>query len=204
MKYLLCFYVGVVLLTTSLHAQSAGDKRSSLSVHVGPSWYLGQQMGITDRSDAYRSDLRKGIAWDVSYIGQIVGQELKFGLGYLYQGSSYENTHETGADKIRMHYVAPQLSLSMVKEQYQIQLTGGIGYQFYKDKSEVYGKPRNVSMNKFAGNLALSGEYFLASHWGVSARLNWLASSSETYSVKYHGERWNVESPKTGVGVILS
>ena len=60
MKYLLCFLVGV-LLTTSLYAQSAGDKRSSFSVHAGPSWYLGQLMGITDRSDAYRSDLRKGV-----------------------------------------------------------------------------------------------------------------------------------------------
>ena len=82
----------------------------------------------------------------------------------------------------------------MVKKHYQLQLAGGIGYQFYKDKSKVYGKPRNVSMDKLAGNLALSGEYFLTSHWGASARLNWLASSTETYSVKYHDEKWNVKS----------
>lgn len=99
MRDLLCFLVGV-LLATSLYAQSTGDKRSSFSVHAGPSWYLGRFMGITDGADAYRSDLRKGVAWDVNYLGQIVGRELKFGIGALYQGSSYKNTHETGADKI--------------------------------------------------------------------------------------------------------
>ena len=136
----------------------------------------------------------------VSYLAQVAGRKLKFGVGVLYQGSSYKNTHDTGADKILMHYMAPQVSLTMVKKHYQLQLAGGIGYQFYKDKSKVYGKPRDVSMDKLAGNLTLSGEYFLTSHWGASARLNWLASSTETYSVKYHDEKWNVENPKTGTG----
>lgn len=199
MRDLLCFFVGV-LLTTSLYAQSTGDKRSSFSVHAGPSWYLGRFMGITDGADAYRSDLRKGVAWDVNYLGQIVGRELKFGIGALYQGSSYKNTHETGADKILMHYIAPQVALTMVQKHYQLQFSGGVGYQLYHDKSTVYDKPRKVSMSKLAGNLALSGEYFLTSHWGASARLNWLASSSESYSVKYHNEKWDVENPKTGTG----
>ena len=36
-------------------------------------------MGITDRSDAYRSDLRKGVAWDVSYLAQVAGRKFQFG-----------------------------------------------------------------------------------------------------------------------------
>lgn len=199
MKYLFCFLVGVFFVMP-LSAQRAGDKSSSVSVHVGPTWYLGQWMGITDRSDSYRSDLRKGIAWDASYIKQIAGKQLRFGVGFLYQGSSYTNTHKDGSDKIQMHYLSPQISLSVVKRYYQVQLAGGVGYQFYKDRSRVYDKPRNVSMNKFAGNLSLTGEYFLSSHWGVSARLNWLSSGSKTYSVKYHDKEWNVESPQTGTG----
>ena len=87
MKYLLCFLVGGVL-TTSLYAQSAGDKRSSFSVHAGPSWYLGQLMGITDRSDAYRSDLRKGVAWDVSYLAQVAGRKLKL-IMFLHHRQRY-------------------------------------------------------------------------------------------------------------------
>lgn len=99
-----------------------------------------------------------------------------------------------------MHYIAPQFSLSMVRQRYQLQFSGGVGYQMYADKSKVYGKPRDVSMNKMAANLAFAGEYFISSRWGASARLNWLASGSDTYSVKYHGEKWNVEEPKTGTG----
>lgn len=199
MKYLYCLLVGV-LLTTTLHAQGDGDKNSNLSVHVGPSWYLGRFMGITDRTDAYRDDLRKGLAWDASYFHLLAGRQLKFGVGFLYQGSSYKNTHETGSDKIQKHYFAPQLTLTYLQKHYQIQFSGGVGYQLYADKSTVFDKPRDVSMNKFAGNLALSGEYYLSRHWGVSGRLNWMASSSERYSVDYHNTTWKVEHPKTGTG----
>lgn len=194
-----CLLAGL-LLTATLSAQSDESRRSTLSVHVGPSWYLGQQMGITSRTDAYREDLRKGISWDVSFIEQLAGEKLKFGLGLLYQGSSYKNTHDGGADKILMNYLAPQLSLSLMRRHYQLQLAGGVGYQFYRDKSRVYDKPRDVSMNKLAGNLAFAGEYYLSRHWGVSGRLNWMASSSESYSAEYHGREWQVEKPETGTG----
>lgn len=198
MRYLHCFLWGM-LTAISLHAQNAGDKKSFLSVHAGPSWYLGELMGITDRSDAYRSDLRKGVAWDASCLTFSSGT-LRFGGGVLYQGSSYKNTHENGADKIQEHYIAPQIALAMVKKHYSLQLSGGAGYQFYKDRSKVYDKSRKVSMNKLAGNLAFSGEYFLNGNWGISGRLNWVISDSEAYSVKYHGETWNVKNAKDGTG----
>lgn len=110
MRYLLSFFVGV-LLSASLYAQSAGDKRSSFSVHAGPSWYLGRFVGITDRADTYRSDLRKGVAWDVNYLGQITGRELKFGWDSCIREVRIRTTHDTGADKIYMHYMAPQVAL---------------------------------------------------------------------------------------------
>lgn len=199
MKHLFCSLL-FLLLAAHSNAQSAGSKRTSFYLHVGPSCYVGQQMGITNQTDSYRSDLRKGLAWDAGFLEQIVGSQLKFGMGVLYQGSRYKNTHSTGSDKILMHYIAPQIALSFVRNSYQLQLSGGAGYQMYADKSKVYGKPRDVSMNKMAGNLSFSGEYFLSSNWGVSARVNWLSSSSDTYSVKYHDKKWNVEEPKTGSG----
>ena len=108
MRYLLSFFVGV-LLSASLYAQSAGDKRSSFSVHAGPSWYLGRFVGITDRADTYRSDLRKGVAWDVNYLGQITGRELKFGLGFLYQESG--SHPETQAANFRRIAAGPVPSI---------------------------------------------------------------------------------------------
>lgn len=99
-----------------------------------------------------------------------------------------------------MHYLAPQLGVFFFRNRYMAQLSAGAGYQFYSDKSTVYGKPRNVSMNKLACNLSLGGEYFLTEQWGISARFNWLLSSSERYSVEYHGQHWSVVHPQTGEG----
>ena len=55
-------------------------------------------------------------------------------------------------------------------------------------------------MNKLACNLSAAGEYFLNNRWGVSAKVNWLISSSEAYSVEYHGEHWQVDHPHEGEG----
>jgi len=64
----------------------------------------------------------------------------------------------------------------------------------------VYGKPRDVSMNKLAYNLSAGGEYRLSPLVGISAKLNWIVTSSESYSVRYHGQKWQVESPELSGG----
>ena len=63
-----------------------------------------------------------------------------------------------------------------------------------------HGKPRNVSMNKLAYNLSAGGEYRLSPLVGISAKLNWIVTSSESYSVRYHGQKWQVESPELSGG----
>lgn len=60
-KYL--FLLGLLMSTLSLFAQEASVGKSLFSVHAGPSWYLGKMIGITNNSDAYRSDLRNGVSW---------------------------------------------------------------------------------------------------------------------------------------------
>ena len=160
-------------------------------------------IGITNNSDAYRNDLRNGIAWDANYY--FLGDKYIFGSfklapGLIYQGGRYKNTHDESSDKILMHYFAPQFALFMVKPKYNLSLSTGVGYQHYKDKSFVYGKPRNVSMNKLAYNLSAGGEYRLSTLVGISAKLNWIVTSSESYSVRYHGQKWQVESPELSGG----
>ena len=59
----------------------------------------------------------------------------------------------------------------MVKQKYNLSLSTGVGYQHYKDKSFVYGKPRDVSMNKLAYNLSAGGEYRLSPLVGISAKI---------------------------------
>lgn len=201
-RVILCI-VGALFVSAVLHAQSESSKKSMLTVHIGPSWQTGRVIGITNFAEAYSSDLRKGIAWDAAYwyVGKGPRDKgIKIAPGFLYQGSAYKNSHDTGADKIQMHYLAPQFGVFFIQNCYQIQAATGLGYQFYHNKSSVYEKPREVSMNRIALNLSLSGEYFLTRQWGVSAQLNWLSSSSGGYLVEYHNQTHKIEYPKTGYG----
>ena len=187
----------------SLQAQDTPDTRSIFSLHAGPSWQVGELMGITLRDAGYRQDLRQGVTWEADYwyTGQRpAGKGVKAGPGFIYQGSLYKAAHAEGSDKIAMHYLAPQMGVFFFQRHCLFQLSAGVGYQLYANRSTVYGKPRDVSMNKLAFNLSGGGEYFLSRHWGLSARLNWILSSSEAYSVDYHGEHWQVNDPQTGGG----
>lgn len=202
LKSLLCI-AGAILISSPFYAQSESSKKSMLSVHVGPAWQVGSQMGLTNFEDAYSKDLRKGIAWDASYWYVGKGPRdygVRLAPGFLYQGSIYKGSHDTGADKIQMHYIAPQFGVFFIRNRYQIQLASGIGYQFYHNKSTVYDKPREVEINRLSGNFSLSGEYFLSRQIGVSAQLNWLISSADSYNTKYHDQTWEVINPKSGHG----
>ena len=200
-KYL--FLLGLLMSTLSLFAQEASVGKSLFSVHAGPSWYFGKMIGSTNNSDAYRSDLRNGVSWGVNYY--YLGDKYLFGSfklspGLIYQGGQYKNSHDEGSDKILMNYIAPQIALFYVKQKFNLSLSTGLGYQLYKDKSLVYDKPRNVSMNKLAYNLSAGGEYLYSQHIGISAKVNWIVTSSDSYSVKYHGQKWQVESPELNGG----
>lgn len=195
--------LGLLIQVVPLIAQEKKIGKSMFTIHAGPSWYLGKMIGITNYSEAYRKDLRDGVAWDASYYflgDKFIFNSCKLSPGLFYQGGQYKNSHEEGADKILMHYIAPQIALFMVKPKYNLSVSTGLGYQLYKDKSVVYDKPRNVSMNKLGYNLSASGEYLLSSHVGVSAKLNWIVTSSKSYSVSYHGRTWQVETPELSDG----
>lgn len=70
-KYVLL--LGLLIQAVSVLAQETSVGKSIFSVHAGPSWYLGKMIGITNNSDAYRNDLRKGspgmpiiISWETN------------------------------------------------------------------------------------------------------------------------------------------
>lgn len=186
-----------------LAAQDMPSKKSTFSIYAGPSWYLGKFIGITNTSDTYKKGLRDGVSWNANYnyvTSVSVFNTFKLSPGLIYQGSRYSNSHDEGADKILMHYIAPQIGLVMAKRSYNLSFFAGVGWQVYTDKSTVFDKPRKVSMNKLAYNLSLSGEYIFSKHVGIIAKVNWIGSSSENYSVKYHGEKWQVDMPDLSGG----
>lgn len=198
-----CFLLswGLLMPGVWLMAQDASAGRSKVSVHAGPSWYLGKFIGITDYTSSYHNGLRSGMAWSVNYSFTCDGHSpCRIAPGLMYLGSRYKNAHDEGSDKLQMHYIAPQVAFRYVKPAFSISAGAGAGYQCYKDKSTVFGNPRDVSMNKLAFNLSAEGEYLFAADWGVSARLDWISSGSDSYSVKYHGREWQVEAPRSGDG----
>lgn len=142
----------------------------------------------------YSSNLRNGIGWSGSYT-YLVGNKpaIRAGFGILYQGSRYTGNTTNTTDKIQTHYFAPQFSLHWLKQQFDWYFTTGTGYQLYKDDSMVYDKPRKVSMNKWAANFGVGGEYHLFTHWGISARISYILAYSGEYSVRYHHKEWMVQ-----------
>ena len=194
---------GLMIYTLPLLSQNTDIKKNLFTFQVGPSWYIGNFMGITNYSDQYQNNLQNGISWNATYyyLGRrSPSKPYKLAPGLIYQGGRYKNRHEEGSDKILMHYIAPQLALYLFKHRYNLSLAVGAGYQLYSDKSTVFGKAREVSMNKFAYNLVAAGEYVLSPQWGVSARLDWIKSRSDNYSVDYHGIKWSVEDPQINKG----
>lgn len=194
---------GIFIATLPLSAQEDGGRQSVLSVQAGPSGYTGRFLGITQTTGTYRSDLRPGVAWHVFYGYRGLSTErngLHLGPGLLYQGSAYHENWTDGADRIGMHYLAPQFALFGQHGQWAWQAALGAGWLHYKDRSRVYGKPRQVTMNTLGGNLSVEGEYLLTAQWGLSARLNWLLSTSDRYQLEYHGEHYTVKHPDTGEG----
>ena len=134
-KYVLL--LGLLIPVVSVLAQETSVGKSIFSVHAGPSWYFGKMIGITNNSDAYRNDLRNGIAWDANYY--FLGDKYIFGSfklapGLVYQGGRYKNTHDESSDKILMHYIAPQLALFMVKQKYNLSLSTGWDISIIKIK----------------------------------------------------------------------
>lgn len=145
-KYVLL--LGLLIQAVSVLAQETSVGKSIFSVHAGPSWYLGKMIGITNNSDAYRNDLRKGIAWDANYY--FLGDKYIFGSfklapGLIYQGGRYKNTHDESSDKILMHYFAPSACLVYGEAEIQSVFIDWGGYQHYKDKSFVYGSRGGVN-----------------------------------------------------------
>lgn len=194
-----------LLCGLSLRAQESKGGRSMFSAHIGPAWYTGDLPGLTRNTDAYRSELRQGLGWDFSYWypgSAPYSRALKVGPGLVYRGNTARHAWQEGSDEVWMHTLSLQLGLFLVRNRFQVQLAAGPGVTFYRDHSTVYGKPREVSAQGVALDVALAGEYFLHRHWGVSARLGWTLTPVGRYSVGYHDETTTVDLP-SGTGGTL-
>ena len=182
----LLVFITISCFSSLLRSQEIHQENFILSIHAGPSWYVGDLIGITDYSEHYTDKLRNGVNWNGEFTYLFGKSVIKGGVGLLYQGSRYTNHQSVNSDEININYVTPQMSLFYVREKFILQGALGVGCMFYQDNSTVYGKPRNVQFNRIAFHAAVSGEYRIVKQWGISARLDWLASSAKTYSLSWY------------------
>lgn len=179
----------LLMLSTAVQAQTPARGEHVLNLQTGATFYTGHLLGAAAPS----SHLRSGFTWAGSYT-YVIGTRatLRPGIGLMYQGNRYTADVTNASDKIRTNYLAPQFSLHLINETMCWHLTLGYGYQWYRDAGTVYGKPRKVTMNKIAGNIGLGGEYRLPRHWGIRAGINYIIACSDSYSVRYREETWEV------------
>lgn len=177
-----------LLLPLVARAQTSGQEKHLFSAYTGAACYTGHLLGTAGPA----SGLRNGITWGVGYTYLIGAAKVKGGIGVLYAGNRYSNDFLHGSDRIATHYFAPQYSIHYFTPAFRWEFSMGCGYQLYADHSTVYQRPRKVTMNKLAGNFGLRGEYRLFRQWGFSAGISYILAFSDSYSVRYHGEEWEV------------
>lgn len=180
------------LLSTSVlsYGQTSAElPHHLLGVQMGAAFYTGDMLGVANAP----SDLRNGFSWAANYT-YLFGQNkrVRFGLGGLYQGSRYAHEESLARDQITTHFLAPQLSVCFSSAPFLWGVSAGVGYQLYANHGSIYDRPRRLSMNKVAGNIRLEGTWLFSQRWGLSARLNYIHAFSDSYTVRYHGESWEV------------
>lgn len=192
LKHLL--WIGILCFPFLLQAQTNHRSESNmLSVHIGPSWYMDNPVGLTDYGSQYLNSLEKGgVNWNMEYTYLFMHTLFTPGIGILYQGSRHSAQLPESSDKLLSHYIAPQVSLYYRPGRFNINFVMGMGALIYKNKSTVYDKPRQVKLSKLAINFGLGGEYLITKHWGASARLDFMGAFPKAYTVKYHGKEWEV------------
>lgn len=192
-KLKLFLWAGIICFPFLLHAQTNHRSESHiLSAHIGPSWYMDDPVGLTSYDNHYLNNLEKGIGWNMEYTYLLMHTLFTPGIGVLYQGSRHSEQLPNSSDKLISNYIAPQGYLYFCPGRFNIHFAIGIGALFYKNKSTVYGKPRQADLRKLAFNLGLGTEYLITKHWGASVKLDISGAVPKKYTVKYHGKVWEV------------
>ncbi len=185
-------FLGILLsLCTAFAAGQEKDANKHVfSVQAGYGNLLKSPKLLTQSTDAYRSGMRDGVAWNASYYFLPIPE---LGLGMLYAGHSSKSSHQDGADHLFTHYVAPQLAfLPLNSQKFTLGIHAGIGYFHYLNNSEVFGKSRKVSDSVLGFNVGAKAEYKLTTHWGIGINALLITADSHTSHVKYHGEEVDV------------
>ncbi len=190
-----CMIGGILfsLLSLTLYGQEKDPSHHVFSVQAGYGNLFKSSKLLTRNTDAYRSKLRDGIAWNASYYYQPIPD---LGIGILYTGQTSESAHTEGADQLYTHYFAPQFAVHPVNsKRFSLGLHVGAGLLMFRNNSEVFGKDRIVKSSSLGFNAGLKAEFKLSSHWGIGVDCLFITSDALESKVDYHNETIDVEQP---------
>ncbi len=178
------------LLNLLAFAQEKDPSHHLFSIQAGYGNLLKSSKLLTQNTDAYRSKVRDGLAWNASYYFQPIPA---LGIGMLYTGQTSEAAHTEGSDKLYTHYFAPQFAVHPVNsKRVTLGLHVGAGILSYRNYSEVFGKDRTVKSTFLAFNAGLKAEYKLSANWGIGVDCLLITSDMNESKVHYHDETVDV------------
>lgn len=179
----------------SAFSQRKAFLRHEFSVHTGYGKMTHRVAGLTLGSNDYRRSLSQGVNWEGQY-HIFLARHVSMGLVYtgFYSGGS----HAEGSDHLLIHYLAPQISIYMVNnDRWKSRLGIGLGTIFYRDNSEVFGKPRRVTGNAAGGHIGFSLARKLTRHWSAGMEVQYLFGHLSEVESRYHDETIRVEYNKS-------
>lgn len=178
------------LFSLTVFGQEKEYSQHVFSVQAGYGNLLKSSKLLTKNTDAYRSQLRDGLAWNASYTYNFLPI---IGAGLLYAGQTSEASYDEGADKLYMHYIAPQFYINAVNSKRAlVSFHTGIGYMMYRNYSEVFGKDRKVRSTSLGLNIGMKADYKLTSHWGIGVSCLFITSTPDWSKITYHDEEVSV------------
>ena len=172
-KFLLMLFLCATVVGTSF-AQEEGRRTNSFLVflHGGYGILPNKTSGLTNSSAEYVKELSSGPIWNA----QAYYRHKMFIVGLLYSGYTaknswekpYENSFETGSDKLLTTYIAPQFGMNIPVGKFDIAFNGGAGGIWYRNNGLVLDNNRKAKGSSMGANLGLKFGYNFSKHFGIS------------------------------------
>lgn len=185
-KTILFLTVMISLISQSSLFAQRNFERHEFSLHAGFGNMFNETPTLTLTTHDYERKLAQGVSWDAQYLFRPLK---RFVFGVIYSGFSSKGSHEEGSDHLWTNMIATQIGLSNADTK-RWQIRGGIGpgLVYFRNNSEVFGKPRTVKAWSIGILINSNATYKITPHWGLGIGFQYLASGLFRTRVHYHDE----------------
>ena len=171
-KFLLILFLCGTVAGATFAQEGRRTNSFVVFLHGGYGMMPGKTSGLTNSSPDYIKKLSSGGIWNA----QMYFRHKMFIVGLLYSGYTaknswerpYENSFDTGSDKLLTTYIGPQIGVSIPIKSFDIDINGGCGGIWYRNYSVMLENNRKVKGGSVGVNLGLKGVYNFSKHFGVS------------------------------------